>query len=49
MTDPLVLPRIQPLQTGYRDIPLHLQNETNLLDFTSFSVTTVFAPISVHP
>lgn len=56
MTEPLLLPpfqatfiilRLQPLQTGYHEILLHLQNETDLFDVTSFYVITVLASISV--
>lgn len=41
-----LLLRIQPLQTGYREIPLHVANETNILDFCDLLILTVFPRFS---
>lgn len=41
-----LLLRIQPLQTGYREIPLHVANETNILDFCDLLILTVFLSLA---
>ena len=34
--------RIQPLQTGYYEIPMRIINETNFLDTVELTILTVF-------
>ena len=37
-----IIIRIQPLQTGYHEIPIRIINETNFLDIVELTILTVF-------